>query len=234
MPIILNIETSTAVCSVAISNDSEILFSKKSKQEKSHASSLAVFINEGMKYCGLDYKKLDAVAVCKGPGSYTGLRIGVSTAKGICYGADKPLIAINTLLTMASGVINEYNTLTNFKNALFCPMIDARRMEVFTALYDNELNQMTEISADIIENNSYNEILKKQPIYFFGDGAEKCKKVLTQTNAKFIENIHPDAKNMALLSLISFKEKKFENTAYFEPFYLKDFIATIPKKNVYR
>jgi len=233
MPNILHIETSTVVCSVAISSGNKIIYSKKSREEKSHASSLAVFIDEGMKLLNMKYTGLDALAVSKGPGSYTGLRIGVSTAKGICYGAGLPLIAVCTLQTMASGIIDKLKNNQNIKNSWFCPMIDARRMEVYTAFYDYRNNQKTDISADIISEGSFRKILDKRPVYFFGDGSEKCRDVLKHKNAVFIENIYPDAINMVPLAIKLFESKKFENTAYFEPFYLKDFIATIPKKDIY-
>lgn len=233
MPLILNIETSTAVCSVAISKNADILYSKESIEDKSHASSLAVFIDEGMKKCKLSFNDLNAVAISKGPGSYTGLRIGVSTAKGICYGANKPLIAINTLKIMASGVINNLKNHEKYKAAWFCPMIDARRMEVFTAFFNINLKQITKISADIVNENSYNEIRKERPIFFFGDGIEKIKNILKGKNVNFIDNIHPLAKDLAYLALDSYNKNEFVDVAYFEPFYLKDFIATKPKKNVF-
>ncbi len=200
----------------------------------SHSSSLAVLINEGFKITKLESKQLNAVAVSKGPGSYTGLRIGVSTAKGICYGAGIPLIAVPTLDIMAIGVILEKITGEEIENSLLCPMIDARRMEVYNALYNNIGKRQTEITADIIDEKSYFDALNKQKVYFFGDGAEKCKDVIKHENAIFLENVYPSAKYMLQIANQHFNEQQFEDVAYFEPFYLKDFIATIPKKNIYR
>ena len=234
MSLILNLETSTKVCSVAIGKDGELIALKETDKEKSHSSVITIFIMEVLSKAGITLSDLDAIAVSKGPGSYTGLRIGVSTAKGICYGAGLPLIAVCTLQTMASGIIDKLKNNQNIKNSWFCPMIDARRMEVYTAFYDYRNNQKTDISADIISEGSFRKILDKRPVYFFGDGSEKCRDVLKHKNAVFIENIYPDAINMVPLAIKLFESKKFENTAYFEPFYLKDFIATVSKKDIYR
>ena len=170
--------------------------------------------------------ELDAIAVSKGPGSYTGLRIGVSTAKGLCYALDKPLIAVNTLLAMA----NEVNR-QNHSQALLCPMIDARRMEVYTALYDGELNELEKTSAKILEENSFDETLNQKQVLFFGNGADKFMALKTGVaNAVFIDNITPSAWSVGLLANQAFLRGDFEDVAYFEPFYLKDFVATKPKK----
>lgn len=225
--IILHIETSTNVCSVALSENSNCLFSKLNADGMNHAALLSVFIAEALEILKLTNKKLDAVAVSSGPGSYTGLRIGVSTAKGLCYGYGIPLIAVSTLEVLASEAINSFN---NGRDALFCPMIDARRMEVYAAFYDAKGAIKREISADIITSDSYAEILVSQPVYFFGNGAEKCKTTLTHSNARFIENLVPLAINMIPFAERAFEDNQFVDVAYFEPFYLKEFQTTMPKK----
>jgi len=234
MAIILHIETSGLVCSVAISKDKELIFYKESPEKMSHSSSLAVLINEGLNSCKISSSDLNAVAVSQGPGSYTGLRIGVSTAKGLCYGSDILLLAIPTLSIMVQTVINKKNGIEKNGNLFLCPMIDARRMEVYNALYDINGQRQTDIKADIISEDSYFEILKNNKIYFFGDGADKCKVLINHLNAHFINNIYPSAKYMLKLANKKYEAQQFEDVAYFEPFYLKDFIATIPKKNIYK
>ena len=228
---ILNIETSTNVCSVALSSGSKVIVSRESPAERSHASVLTVFIDEVMKEAGKNYSELSAVSVSKGPGSYTGLRIGVSAAKGICYGADVPLVAVDTLRLMAAGVYDT-NRDDLIDGTLLCPMIDARRMEVYTALYDVSGNMVREIRAEIIDENSFAHYLEKGKVLFFGDGSAKCREIIQHPNAAFIEGIYPSAGRMANLSHQALSKKDFEDTAYFEPFYLKDFIATQPKKNL--
>lgn len=225
--LILHIETSTNVCSVALSENADCLFSKSNADGMNHAALLSIFIAEALDVLKLSGKKLDAVAVSSGPGSYTGLRIGVSTAKGLCYGLDIPLIAISTLEILT---VQALATIVNAGNALFCPMIDARRMEVYSAFYDAKGIIKREISADIITLDSYAEILANQSVYFFGNGSEKCKTTLTHSNANFIDNLIPLAKNMISFAELAFKEKHFVDTAYFEPFYLKEFQTTTPKK----
>ncbi len=190
---------------------------------------LTVFIGEAMAEAGIDYRELSGVAVSRGPGSYTGLRIGVSAAKGICYGADIPLIALDTLLIMARGLLRN---LADNDGLLLCPMIDARRMEVYTALYDTAGTRVKDITAEIIDNDSFKDYLDERKIIFFGDGSGKCRDTLKHPNAVFIEGIYPSACYMAQLSFKAFAEKKFEDTAYFEPFYLKDFLATTPKNKM--
>ncbi len=226
MPKILSIETSTTVCSVALTTDGNTLASQKLFLEKSHSTLLTVVIEQIMKQVGMEMSELDAIAVSKGPGSYTGLRIGVSTAKGLCYALDKPLIAVNTLLAMA----NEVNR-QNHSGALLCPMIDARRMEVYTALYDAKLNELKKTSAKILEENSFHETLMQNQMLFFGNGAGKFKDLKNNvSNAIFIENITPSAWSVGLLANQAFLKGDFEDVAYFEPFYLKDFVATKPKR----
>jgi len=225
--IILNIETSTNVCSIAISENGNCIFSKSNEDGMNHAALLSVFIAEGMEDLKSKTKKLDAVAVSSGPGSYTGLRIGVSTAKGLCYGLDIPLIAVSTLEVI---VVQALNQVVITENILYCPMIDARRMEVYAAFYNSKGEIQREIMADIIDENSYSEILENHVVYFFGNGAEKCKTTLTHPNAKFIDNLVPLAKNMISLAEKRFEEKKYEDVAYFEPFYLKEFYTTAVKQ----
>jgi tRNA threonylcarbamoyladenosine biosynthesis protein TsaB len=224
--IILLIETSTNVCSVALSENATCIFSKSNADGMNHAALLSVFIAEALEVLKVNGKKLDAVAVSSGPGSYTGLRIGVSTAKGLCYGLDIPLIAVSTLEVLT---VQALEVVANKENALFCAMIDARRMEVYSAFYDAKGSLKREISADIITSDSYAELLAKQPVYFFGNGAEKCKTTLTHSDSRFIDNLIPLAENMISFAEKAYIEKQFVNTAYFEPFYLKEFQTTTPK-----
>lgn len=228
---ILNIETATSICSVALTKNNELLSRRESDDKNSHSSKLTLFIDEVVKEVDINYTDLDAIAVSKGPGSYTGLRIGVSTAKGLCYALDKPLISVATLQAMALGMTKKFVTENLYeKPVLFCPMIDARRMEVYSALYDSNNKEVREIRAEIIDKNSFSEFLQKNKIIFFGDGASKCKQVLAhQGNAVFIDNFSPSASFMTEIANLKFKEKVFEDVAYFEPFYLKDFIAGKPK-----
>ncbi len=229
MSCILHIETSTTVCSVAVSQETDILFEKTEYNGPSHATLLGVFVDEALAFVDSHGIPLDAVAVSCGPGSYTGLRIGVSMAKGICYGRNLPLIAIPTLKVLSVPVLL-YHELP--ENALICPMLDARRMEVYSAIFDRALNEQKPISADIIDENSYVEFLDKQPVYFFGNGAEKCKEIIKHPNAHFIDKINPLAKMMGPLAERAFINKDFVDVAYFEPFYLKEFVATTPKKKL--
>ncbi|HEY5507279.1 MAG TPA: tRNA (adenosine(37)-N6)-threonylcarbamoyltransferase complex dimerization subunit type 1 TsaB [Paludibacter sp.] len=224
--IILHIETSTNICSIAVSENGRCLFSKSDSEGMNHAALLSVFIAEAMEFLKSASKKLDAVAVSSGPGSYTGLRIGVSTAKGLCYGLDIPLIAVSTLEVLTANALQITETAAN---SLFCPMIDARRMEVYAAIYNQEGIIQREISADIIDENSYSEILESHIVYFFGNGAEKCKATLTHPNARFIDGMYPLAENMIVLAEKAYNEKKFVDVAYFEPFYLKEFYTTAAK-----
>ena len=229
MSCILSIETSTSVCSVALSMDGEVLFEKASFDGPSHAALLGVFIEEALSVLKGKGKKLDAVAVSSGPGSYTGLRIGVSVAKGLCFGFGIPLIGIHTLDIMAATAIKENKSAAG---CLYCAMLDARRMEVYAAIYDSSLKLVRETTADIVEADTYSPYLEKGKICFFGNGAAKCKSVITSPNAIFIEDIHPLAVNMIPLAEQAFAAGQFEDTAYFEPFYLKEFQATIAKNKV--
>ena len=227
--ILLHIETSTNVCSVALSEDITCLFFKSNADGMNHAALLSVFIAEAMEVLKSTDKKLDAVAVSSGPGSYTGLRIGVSTAKGLCYGYGIPLISVSTLEVLT---VQALLLVPDKDNALFCPMIDARRMEVYAAFYNGQGVLQREISADIITPDSYAEQLENNPVYFFGNGADKCKSTLTHPNARFIDQLVPLAENMIAFGVKAFTEKQFADTAYFEPFYLKEFQTTAksPKK----
>ena len=228
MSCILNIETSTNVCSVAVSQDGSCIFNKEDHEGPNHAVILGVFVQEALSFIDSHAIPLDAVAVSCGPGSYTGLRIGLSMAKGICYGRDVKLIAIPTLELMCVPLLLDEKI--NEENALLCPMIDARRMEVYSQFFDRALKEVRSISADIVENNTYDDILAQQPVYFFGNGAEKCHEVLTHHNAHIIEGIVPLAKNMYPLAEKRMANEQFEDVAYFVPFYLKDFVAKEAKK----
>jgi universal bacterial protein yeaZ len=228
MSCILNIETSTNVCSVAVSQDGSCIFNKEDHEGPNHAVILGVFVQEALSFIDSHAIPLDAVAVSCGPGSYTGLRIGLSMAKGICYGRDVKLIAIPTLELMCVPLL--LGEKINEENALLCPMIDARRMEVYSQFFDRALNEVRSINADIVESNTYDDILAQQPVYFFGNGAEKCHEVLTHHNAHIIEGIVPLAKNMYPLAEKRMANEQFEDVAYFVPFYLKDFVAKEAKK----
>lgn len=228
MATILQIETATQVCSAAISRDGETIALKEQMASNIHAGSLTLFIKEVMDAVGLQFIDLDAVAVSKGPGSYTGLRIGVSTAKGLCYALDKPLIAIDTLQMMASGFLAQQDD----NEGLICAMIDARRMEVFTAVFDQDLNDVVPTEAKIIDEKSFANELASGKVTFIGDGAMKCAALLQQDNAVFSELNFNSAANMSRLACKAYTAAQFENVAYFEPFYLKDFVFTTPKKKV--
>jgi len=227
MSCILNIETATEVCSVAVFHGEEIIFQKEETKGPSHAVLLGQFVNEAIGSLRAEKIRLDAVAVSCGPGSYTGLRIGMSEAKGLCYGLNIPLISIPTLKLMAHSVSNIVE-----EPSLLCPMIDARRMEVYDALFDNRLNELRSVAADIIDENSFADFLVNNKIAFFGNGAEKCKAVLQSPNAVFLDNIYPKAADMVRLAEEAYDNGSFVDVAYFEPFYLKEFVATTPKNKV--
>lgn len=235
MALILNIETSTEVCSVALARDGVVVHSRENLTGQNHAMLITLFIEELLAESNLTIEQLDAVAVSGGPGSYTGLRIGVSVAKGICYASRLPLIAITSLEAMAHHVIHHSDRylLPKTDNLLFCPMIDARRMEVYTAFYDKEGTQIRGIQADIIDHLSYLPFLENNSVLFFGNGSAKCREAINHPNAIFINGIITWAENMIPLSERDFQLQKFVDVAYYEPFYLKDFIATIPVKNIF-
>ncbi|MDQ8052369.1 MAG: tRNA (adenosine(37)-N6)-threonylcarbamoyltransferase complex dimerization subunit type 1 TsaB [Pedobacter sp.] len=225
MPNILQIETATASCSVALSVNGETKSIKEEIAPNIHAANLTLFIDEVMKSANCSYAELDAIAVSKGPGSYTGLRIGVSTAKGLCFALDKPLIAIATLELMAAGFLMEN---PNY-GGLVCPMIDARRMEVYTAVFTNKLQEIEVVNAKIVDDRSFILELDRHFVTFIGDGAAKCETVLDHQNAHFSTKNFNSAANMSKLAFEAYQSKKFEDVAYFEPFYLKDFVVTAPK-----
>jgi tRNA threonylcarbamoyladenosine biosynthesis protein TsaB len=220
--IILGIETGGDNCSAVLSKGHEII-ALKEQAGREHSRYLSVFIDNIIKDSGLSYDDIDAVAVSKGPGSYTGLRIGVGTAKGICYGADKPLIAINSLLSLVSTCRNTHTNVA--PQTIYCPMIDARRLEVYTAMFDASLRQLSDTEAMIISENSFADILSDKKVCFFGSGAKKCKEIIKSPNAIF-EDIENSAAGLVYPAVEAFYYKQFEDVAYFEPFYLKDFVVT--------
>lgn len=225
MALILNIDTSTSVCSVALARDGKLLALKENEEGLNHSLLLGTYVDELLRENQLGVQDLDAVAVSMGPGSYTGLRIGVSLAKGLCFGASKPLIAVSTLQALARSVSGKLQ-----EEALYCPMIDARRMEVYTAFFDRANNTVVDIKAEIIDEYSFASLLAAQPVYFFGNGSDKVKNVLVSPNARFLPDVKTSASNMTELAEMKFNAGQLEDVAYFEPFYLKDFIATTPKK----
>lgn len=226
MTTILNIETSTNVCSVALGCDGKVV-AERHNDAANHAVMLPVFIDEILKYIRQHSLHLDAICVSGGPGSYTGLRIGVSTAKGLCYGMSIPLLAIDTTEVIAAHALQKTTLDTD---ALICPMIDARRMEVYTALYDINLTRLTDITPLVVEADSFAQQLLTHQVYFCGNGADKCKQTLTHPNAHFIDKVEAMASAMTELSFSKFqqvqnKETKSEDVAYYTPFYLKEFQA---------
>lgn len=231
---ILCLETATSVCSVALCTADGVISSRHNSENRSHASLLTVFIEDILKEHGLKSKDLDAVAVSKGPGSYTGLRIGVSVAKGISYRAGIPLIGIDTPLSMFCGMKYAENGLNEEPGSLiFCPMLDARRMEVYYCLFDYNGERLSDISAEIVGENSFSGISENKHVIFFGDGAMKCKDIIKRENSYFYPGYEISAVHMQRPAYEAFASGRFEDIAYFEPFYLKDFIATTPKKNVF-
>jgi len=219
MAFILALETTTKNCSVALFENEKLLYLKEEKSDGySHAEQLTFFIEELIKTAHFSLKDINAIAVSKGPGSYTGLRIGTSTAKGLCYSLGIPLLAISTLKAMAFGMSESK------KSAIYCPMIDARRMEVFSALFDENNNEVRGVQADVVDEQTYAKFLVNE-VLFFGDGALKCKEIISHKNAQFIEGIYPSAKHLGILANAKFENKDFEDVAYFEPYYLKDFVA---------
>ena len=228
MSCILNIETSTNVCSVALSQDGVCLYEDVNMEGPSHAQVLAGYVKNVVSFADSHAIPIDAIAISKGPGSYTGLRIGVSEAKGVAYGRDAKLLSVPTLKLLTVPILLGHEELP--ENALLCPMIDARRMEVYCALYDRALNEVVQTQALVIDSDSFKEYLDKQPIYFMGNGADKYVETIQHPNAHFIKNIVPRAKNMIPLAEMAMAKEQFEDVAYFEPFYLKEFVATKSKK----
>jgi tRNA threonylcarbamoyladenosine biosynthesis protein TsaB len=230
---IICLETATNLCSVALCDSAGVISLKESNESKSHASMLTVFIEEILKENGIRAGDVEAIAVSKGPGSYTGLRIGVSVAKGIAYAASIPLIGIETTLSMFWGISgNRMKSQETDMNTLFCPMLDARRMEVYYAIYDAVGKTIKDISAEIITEDSFSNIPESQKIIFFGDGAAKCKEVVNRTNIHFADDFRISASHMHRPVIQAFNKRHFEDVAYFEPFYLKDFITSKPRKNI--
>ena len=232
---IILIETSTALCSVALAEGGEVVAYRESSAPKAHASLTAVFIDEMLKERGLTIADCDAVCVSMGPGSYTGLRVGVSTAKGLCFGSGKPLLAVGTLDTLVAQAEDEAK--------FIIPMVDARRMEVYTAVFEQNVipsdaedspafRQVTETAPAIIDETSFAEYLEQGPCLFIGDGAGKCADVIKHPNARFSQ-CWPKASAMLAPAMEAYKEKRFEDVAYFEPFYLKEFVATVSKKKLF-
>ena len=224
MGIILNLETSSTNCSVCLAKDGVILAMKELNSENySHAEKLHVFIEVVIKEATLKMQDLEAIAVSKGPGSYTGLRIGVSAAKGLCYALGVPLVSVSTLKSMASQLkgVDE--------DALIIPVLDARRMEVYSAIFDSQLNQVRETRAEIIDEQSFEAYIGSTSVHFLGSGAEKIKGIFNSENLTFHLDVVPSAKEMTLISFDKFKNKDFEDVAYFEPYYLKDFVLQTKK-----
>jgi len=230
---IICLETATNLCSVALCDSAGVISVLESDESKSHASLLTVFIHEILRNNGITVQDLDCVAVSKGPGSYTGLRIGVSVAKGLAYGASIPLIGIETTLSMFYGIISgKYFSTGPERNTLFCPMLDARRMEVYYAIYDAEGNKIRNISAEVITKDTFAGYPESQKIIFFGDGALKCRDVIDRVNATFATEFMMSASYMYQPVFMAFNNHNYEDVAYFEPLYLKDFITSKPRKNI--
>lgn len=222
MSVILSIETSTPICSISLHQNEELISKLSLNKGMSHSSLLSPSIDSLLKLSGISQSDLSAIALSKGPGSYTGLRIGTSTAKGLCYALDIPLISVETLRGMAAGMINP-------EGHFLCPMLDARRMEVYTSMFDRSLNTLEPTRPVILDENSFAEILKKGKVIFFGDGSSKFKDVISNKNAIFINGVVPKAENIGALAIQKYNTQEFEDLAYFEPFYLKEFRATKPK-----
>ena len=242
MACILHIETSTNICSVAVSENGQCIFEQQAEGERgAGAERLGTMVDEAMSFTDSHAIPFDAVAVSCGPGSYTGLRIGVSMAKGICYGRDLKLIAVPTLELLCVPVLlremaspspseggescSPPSEGSGEVSPLLCPMLDARRMEVYAALYDRSLKTVREVKADVVDGDTYKQWLDERPVFFFGNGAQKCMDVIRHPNARFIEHVTPQAKWMMPLAERRFLNGQFEDVAYFEPFYLKDFVA---------
>ena len=230
---VLCIETATNLCSVALCDSEQVISLRESTEIKSHASMLTVFIDEILKGNKIRAHELEAVAVGKGPGSYTGLRIGVSVAKGIAYAASVPIIGIETTISMFWGMRSRISHITgDEENTLLCPMIDARRMEVYDAIYDSQGNTYREISAEIIKESSFMDIPESKKIILFGDGSSKCREHIRRKNVYFAEDFRISASFMQRPVYLALNKSNFEDVAYFEPFYLKDFITSLPRKNI--
>lgn len=228
MACILHLETSTNVCSVAFSENGNTLFRKESYEGQAHAVLLGIYVEEALQAARTGGLMPDAVAVSSGPGSYTGLRIGISMAKGLCFGYGIPLISVPTLELLASTAFRRHVPEADF----LCPMLDARRMEVYTAVYDAAMQLVQPARAEVVTPESYTGWQERGRVCFFGNGAAKCREVISPANALFLENVYPLAADMVPLAEAAFAGKRFEDVAYFEPFYLKEFQATVPKNKV--
>lgn len=228
MSCILHIETSTHVCSVAVSQEGGCIFTEEDHSGPNHAEKLGTYVDQALSFIDSHAIPLDAVSVSCGPGSYTGLRIGVSMAKGVCYGRGVKLIGVPTLELLCVPVLLRERVAE--EDALLCPMLDARRMEVYAQVFDRSLNEVRPIHADVVDAETYKEYLDRGPVYFFGNGAMKCKEAIDHPNAHFIEGVEPLAKNMMPLAEKRVALGQFEDVAYFVPFYLKDFVAKQPRK----
>lgn len=229
MAYILCIETATEICSVAIAKNGKTIALVENNLSNSHASQLHILVAKALEQVNLHFSNLQAIAVSKGPGSYTGLRVGVSTAKGYCYALQIPLIAINTLQSLANGYMQNNQSY----NGLICPMIDARRMEVYCAIFNNNLEEILPTQAKIIDENSFHEELQQNEIVFIGNGATKCKEIISnneQGMSNFEGNYSCNASYLSSIAQQAFDKKQFEDVAYFEPYYLKDFVGTVAKK----
>jgi tRNA threonylcarbamoyladenosine biosynthesis protein TsaB len=234
MALLLHIESTTHVCSVALSQSGQLVNQREDKEGRSHASLLSYFVGQIMEESAIAVKMLDGVSISMGPGSYTGLRIGVSTAKGLCYGADLPLIGIPTLRSLTQGFFMHMDKRGDelMENSVFVPLLDARRMEVYSAVMDRNNQYLRGVQAEIIDENAFRYWLQNFTVYFFGNGTQKVKSILSHRNARFVEGIDLSASYLVPLAEEKCRSREFEDLAYFEPFYLKDFIATKPKKNL--
>jgi tRNA threonylcarbamoyladenosine biosynthesis protein TsaB len=231
---IICLETATTLCSVALCDSSGVISLRESSESRSHASVLTVYIEDLLNESGIKAGDLEAIAVSKGPGSYTGLRIGVSVAKGIAYAASIPLIGIETTLSMFHGITGDNKAGSSLdENTIFCPMLDARRMEVYYAFYDRTGKRLKDIAAEIIDEQSFLFVPEENNILFFGDGAFKCKEVIRRKNICFADEYKISAAHMWKPVYRSYGDQLFEDVAYFEPFYLKDFLTSVPRKNVF-
>lgn len=224
MSLILSLETSAKVCSVAIHDEKKLVATSEIHIEQSHASKLAVLIEEVKNKASIEFKQLSAVAISSGPGSYTGLRIGTSTAKGLCFSLNIPLVSIGSLNLLAFQMKDQNPT-----RAYLCPMIDARRMEVYCLIADSDLNIIHPTEAKVIDEESFKEYLDKNKVLFFGDGSDKCKEKITHPHAEFINGVYPKASQLGLIASDKFRKKEFEDLINFEPHYLKEFMIKQPK-----